>query len=255
MNNSAILALRAQNIILANSGILSTRHRHNDLSFELKDGAQHKTVYADAIHFVPGYKTGFYVTVLTKSYFVSDEDLNRTLSYICENYLSPDKKELTDEELALRVKIRRLNLSFIAQHGDITEGDFALIDEHRNAMLEERLFPDGKVTPKQGDLVEGAYYGGKFPFKNGAIVSNSLSADKLCVCAEPYTPCVYQNDNEVNVNCSGGPFFSFKEDELEFVGSDTRLVCDWGHAGACANGSIQFPVTVNRWRIKDGIDY
>lgn len=252
MNNS-LIALRAQNIILANSGILSTRH--NDLSFELRDGAQQKTVYADAIQFVPGYKTGFYITVLTKSYFVSDgEDLNKTLSYIYENYQSPDKKELTDEELALRVKIRRLNLSFIAQHGDITEGDFALIDELRNAMLEERLFPDGKVTPKQGDLVEGVYYGGKFPFKNGAIVPNSLSAEKLCVCAEPYTPWVYQNDNEVKVNCSGGPFFSFKEDELEFVGSDTRLVCDWGHAGACANGSIRFPVTVNRWRIKKSID-
>lgn len=252
MNNST-LALRAQNIILANSGILSTRH--NDLSFELSDGAQHKTVYADAIQFVPGYKTGFYITVLTKSYFVSDEDLNKTLSYICNNYKSPDKRELTDEELRFHVELRRLNLAFIAQHGDLTESDFTLIDEYRKAMIAERVFSEGKVVPKLGDLVEGAYYGGKFPFNNGAIVPNMFSSEKLCVCAEPYTPWVYQHDNEVKVDCSGGPFFSFKEDELEFVGSDTRLVCDWGHAGACANGSIQFPVTVNRWRIKNSIDY
>ena len=253
MNNS-LIALRAQNIILANSGILSTRH--NDLSFELRDGAQHKTVYADAIQFVPGYKTGFYITVLTKSYFVSDEeDLNKTLSYICANYQSPDKRELTDEELRFRVELRRLNLAFIAQHGDLTESDFTLIDEYRKAMIAERIFSDGKVVPKLGDLVEGAYYGGKYPFNNGAIVPNTLFSEKLCVCAKPYTPWLYCNDNEVMVNCSGGPFFSFKEDELEFVGSDTRLVCDWGHAGACANGSIRFPVTVNRWRIKNSIDY
>lgn len=90
----------------------------------------------------------------------------------------------------------------------------------------------------------------------GVIESKEGYNKPLSVCAKPYTPWVYTfDDDSIHITTSGGPFFHFLPAELEYVGEDSRLLCDWSHTGPCGNGAISFPVKVNRWRVRQGVDY
>ena len=254
-------ALAAANIILSRGGILHPAY--GDLSFPVMDASgkvRDKAVHS--VNFCPGYlsKTGFYLQFATGYAPVEDrEDLERLFSFILKSFRQPDEKKLSEEELADRTELRRVNQRFITAHGDLSERDFGMIARYRKTVAKAHEFPEGNPSPLPGDLVEGAYYGGKHPFRNGCVDTPYAwdESERVVVCAEPYIPWVHMRSTApgYGTSVSGGPFFTFQPEDLVLVGPDSRLACDWGHGAACADGAVNFSVRVNRWRMKEGVDY
>lgn len=145
-----------------------------------------------------------------------------------------------------REEFDRMNVRFQSAHG-ITDGDYekakyciGMIDGcHKRTRI-----------PQVGDIVEGAYYDGAYPYKYGLI--EKINPDgTLGICYEPYIPFVYFDaSGGLRVSVSGGPFGKHKVEELELVSEHgERTFCDWGHCGGCADGAIYFNAPVRRWKI------
>lgn len=145
-----------------------------------------------------------------------------------------------------REEFMKLNFAYDAQHG-ITEGDIAKAIE-LTSMIE--LNHKIRRTPQVGDLVEGAYYDGKYPYRFG-LIEKVHDDGTVSICYQPYVPFVYFDTMlDLHLSVSGGPFGHHKLSELELVEEeDRRTFCDWGMSGACANGAIHFKAPVRRWRI------
>lgn len=254
-----IRELIAKNILLSMGGSIYPRFR--DLVFPVMDQTGQVTEKSvTSIHFSPSDKGGCYIYFLHGGAYVNEEeDKQKVWDYILSNYSFPDGDiALEKEPLERRIALRQRNIVFISRHGDITEDDILMAEEYRKVMESKREAMKDHPVPTPGDIVEGAYYGGKHPFKDGVIDSRPGYKKRFSVCAQPYTPFVYLIDGavpDVAMSVSGGPFFGMNEDDLEYVGTDTRYFCDWGHPGPCADGAVDFPVKVNRWRVKDGVDY
>ena len=180
---------------------------------------------------------------------LEDGDKRKVFFYIVKTYRMPDVIEefgLTYEEA---MNLYRLNEGFIREHGTLDHTDLVLIRAAQKAMAEAQTAaaPD---TPIPGDMVEGAYYDGKYPFGSGVVVPTPSWGFGVHFCAQPYCPWLtVGKDGKVYINTSGGPFFSADKTKYEPVGETTRLFCDFGHAGPCGNGSIRWPSKVRSWRI------
>lgn len=255
----AMQELLAKNILLSRGGNIYPMP--GQLTYEVLNHDGRLTERdVTSIHFTPGYcekAGGYYVYFMNNMCPLTEPaDRKKTFEFIIEHYKCPDKFVLEEKELINRLDIRMQNISYISEHGDIDEKDFAMIEDIRSRLAKARLFPDGKPAPVAGDLIEGAYYGGKFPFNGGVIESYSMSEDKLSVCAQPCTPWAHRRSGDaIHVTCSGGPFFSFLPEELEYIGKDTRLFEEWSHNGPCGNGAIRFSAEVNRWRVRPGVEF
>ena len=181
---------------------------------------------------------------------LEDGDKSKVFFYIVKTYRRPGIIEefgLTYEEA---MNLYRLNEGFIREHGTLDKADFSIIRAAQKAMAEAQsaAAPD---TPIPGDMVEGAYYDGKYPFENGVVVPTPSWGFGVHFCADPYCPWLtVNNDGKPHVNTSGGPFFYADKTKYEPIGETTRLFCDFGHAGPCGNGSIRWPAKVRAWRIK-----
>lgn len=258
----ALASLMAETIIAAHGGNLyppvgRMSHPVTDESGRLV------TKVVLSVNWCPGNiysKTGYWLRFAGAWAPLDDEEsLKAVLDKVLEVFPYPDRIVPTEDEVRRRLDIRRRNLSFIVQHGDLSERDFEMIDGHMKALSNARSFPGGAPVPLPGDIVEGAYYGGKHPFGSGCIETpySWQDQDAVSVCAKPYVPwvCTRQTDPGYYINSSGGPFFSFHREDLEYLGEDERLLCDWSHTGPCANGAVHFPVRVNRWRVKENVDY
>lgn len=187
-----------------------------------------------------------------------DADKHKVIGYILDNFDNPDPELETDKAaLERRLRLRGCNLRFIRAHGDLNASDIMMTEKYRMAI--ERLHDQAGTCPSPlpGDIVEGAYYGGKHPFSKGIIGSNKGWNKPLSVCAIPYVPFIYLEDGvpSIRLSISGGPFFSFEATDLELVGPDEQVFCNFGHNGPCADGAVDFHARVNRWRVKDGVDY
>lgn len=105
-------------------------------------------------------------------------------------------------------------------------------------------------TPQVGDIVEGAYYDGAYPYKNGTI--EAINPDgSLSICYQPYIPFIrLKKDGFIGMSVSGGPFGNHNVEELVLVEeNDEAMFCDWGSCGACKDGAVNFIAPVRRWRI------
>lgn len=139
-----------------------------------------------------------------------------------------------------------INGRFLSSHV-LKETDFQMA-ENRISVI--KCNHETCHTPQVGDLVEGAYYDGMFPYKNG-IIASVYEDGSLSICYQPYIPFVYVRDDlSISLSVSGGPFGDHKLEELMLVSDDDeRMFCDWGNCGACANGAVNFLAPVRRWRI------
>lgn len=103
-------------------------------------------------------------------------------------------------------------------------------------------------TPKIGDLVEGAYYDGAYPYKFGRI--ESIEDGKVIICCHAYVPFVgFDSKARPHLSISGGPFITYRLEELQHMSEDKAMYAIWGCSGPCANGAIHVEAPVNRWRI------
>ena len=53
-------------------------------------------------------------------------------------------------------------------------------------------------------------------------------------------PFVWEEDGNIRLSVSGGAFHSVNPEELKFLKWTEGVFKDWGHCGACANGSVSF---------------
>lgn len=177
------------------------------------------------------------------------EDEEKVFSYIVDTYRMPGVIEEFGLSYEEAMNLYRMNESFIREHGTLDHTDLALIRAAQKAMADAQsaAAPD---TPIPGDVVEGAYYDGKYPFGSGVVVSTPSWGFGVHFCAHAYCPWLtVNNDGKPHVNTSGGPFFSADKTKYEPIGETTRLFCDFGHAGPCGNGSIRWPAKVRAWRL------
>lgn len=145
-----------------------------------------------------------------------------------------------------RGQLIEINGRFLTLHV-LRESDFQMAENHISVI---KCNHETCHTPQVGDLVEGAYYDGAFPYKYG-IIEKIYDDGTLSICYEPYIPFIYvQDDLSISLSVSGGPFGSHKPEELVLVSDDDeRMFCDWGSCGACANGAVNFLAPVRRWKI------
>lgn len=249
----------ARLIIASQGGGLSIRPFDLQLPESGKDNA--KKVSVIAVRFGLLDKNAIIVLFPSGDRQVEDEkEKSAIFNYIVDSFPVPivlKHSKLTAEEA---MDLFRHNQSFICQHGELDTYDINEIRSCQYAMLAARAASEmlGEDKPLSGDIIEGAYYNGVFPFKGGAVVNAPSWGTKEGVhfCAQPYVPWIAVcEDGLPSLDCSGGPFFTVPRSEVEYVGEDIRYCCCWGHNGPCANGAIHFPVKVKRWRIKPTADY
>jgi hypothetical protein len=184
---------------------------------------------------------------------LTPEEKESILDFAETNLAYPNDPEGTLEE---RFAIRCMNQRFIGRHGDLSEEDFKKMEYVRKVIEAART---DEPAPLPGDTVEGAYYGGKCPFRKGMLDTPHpwYGPGGVDLCAGPYSPFVSlteQCPEGYAFSMSGGPFFKIATDDLEYLGKDRRVFTVWGHNGPCADGSIVFEAEVNRWKLKEGTD-
>ena len=185
------------------------------------------------------------------------DELAQVEKWILDNLAVPEFPEGTEP---FRTEMILLNTSYAADHGRLRNEDFAKAERLASLITDARRPGDGSPKPVPGDIVEGAYYGGKYPFNHGLIDSPYAwhEKERLAVCAGPYTPFTIESmerDEGYVLSTSGGPFFNIPESGMELVGPDRNTFCMWGYEGPCRNGTVLFKAAVNRWRIKDCVNY
>lgn len=174
----------------------------------------------------------------------------RTLKTVIRHILAKRGGERPHYEEIWRItELQTINMTFIITHGDIDALDLRMIEKNTRALRAVRE-KNHEPVPLPGDLVTGAYYDGRHPFDNGVIETVNQTSKDYHFCAQPYVPHVTTTkDGEPWVTTSGGPFFGVDRKDLEYVGEDIRLFCDWGHCGPAGDGLLNFYVKVNKWRV------
>lgn len=136
-------------------------------------------------------------------------------------------------------KLKKRNPNITEFNVSVNEEDVKIANErikqyHRNK---------GEIAA--GDIVQFTTpYGEK---RERAFIEDCRDEGHISVCESGSKWCT---SNKKYLSVSGGSFFTLKKDNLEYVGRTKVNLTTWGHFGACANGSISFPVTVNIWKEK-----
>ena len=189
--------------------------------------------------------------ILYNSRPMNDDEKEKVFSYLVSTFRLPSLVSEGGLSYEEAMHLFRVNESFIREHGTLTQSDLALIRRRQQAM-QTALSNAPTDTPIPGDVVEGAYYSGKFRFEGGVIVSTPSWGFGVHFCACPYTPWLYVNDEgKPHINTSGGPFFSCDKVHFEPAGETERMFCEFGHDGPCGNGAVYFPVKVRCWKLKE----
>lgn len=143
--------------------------------------------------------------------------------------------------------LEAINLRYLNSHV-ITDFDLEMVSKYQGYISE---LHNNNNQPQVGDLVEGAYYDGAYPYQFG-IIERIYDDGTVSVCYQPMIPFVYYDEskNRISLSVSGGPFGYHEKEDFELVtDNDERLFCRFGSCGSCANGALNFKATVRRWRI------
>lgn len=142
-------------------------------------------------------------------------------------------------------RLIELNRSGYLTTNRFNRADLEIVQNTLDKLAFHHGLSDG---PQPGDIVEGAYYDGAFPYRNGRLTE--VGGGKVTVCCHAYTPFVsFTAKGKPVLSTSGGPFMSHDIGELEPAGTEKACYKVWGCYGPCANGAISVETTVRRWRI------
>ena len=149
-------------------------------------------------------------------------------------------QQVTKEKYSIET-LRERNVSYDHQHW-LTQKDVDMANSYVELIERTR----SKITPQIGDRLvyvteHGDYYG------NALIDSRSAKEGYLSVCEQPYVPFVWEEDGNIRLSVSGGAFHSVNPEELKFLKWTEGVFKDWGHCGACGNGSVSFLAKVPLW--------
>ncbi len=98
--------------------------------------------------------------------------------------------------------------------------------------------------PKIGDRVA---YVSEYGDWYGHALIEKFENGKCSLCLDPYVPFIWKSPLGIGCSVSGGPFTSVPTADLHFVGWTEAYYKDWGHCGACGNGSVVFKARVAQW--------
>ena len=247
----------AKNILLSRGGELKIGPSKKQFTVPVSETQQ---VDIARIEYIPTSKMKKLHLWIGDELFVTPEnDIEETAvyEYITANFGNPDGEKLSNENLSFRMKLREMNQNFIRRYGDLNQEDFDMAERCIRLIDEARTAHNENPVPLPGNLVEGYCYDGTVYYSEGRIESRKHSQKELMFCGRPYTPFIYQSplyDENYRLTIDGGPYIGINKADLEYVGKDTALFCDWGHEGPCQDGTVRFPATVNRWKIKKGTE-
>jgi len=102
--------------------------------------------------------------------------------------------------------------------------------------------------PKIGDRViytskDGNWY--------GQALIEKFEDGECSLCLSPYIPFIWKSPLGIGCSVSGGPFTSVESAVLQFAGWTEAEYKDWGHCGACGNGSVTFKARVAQWMYRE----
>ncbi len=138
----------------------------------------------------------------------------------------------------------RMNASYDHEHA-LREEDVAMVNEHVAHIERTR----SSKQPKIGDRV---VYVSKYGDWYGNALIEKIEDDGACsLCLVPYVPFIWKSPLGIGCSVSGGPFTSVQRTELRFAGWTEASYKDWGHCGACGNGSVTFKARVAQWAYRE----
>lgn len=137
--------------------------------------------------------------------------------------------------------LKPLNVSYDHEHW-LTQADVDMAN-NRVELIERTR---SETTPQIGDRLiyvdkYGKYYG------NALIDSKDKKDGLLSICEEPYVPFVWEQDDSIRLDVSGGSFHFVDPKRMKFVKWAEGAFKDWGHCGMCGNGTVCFTARVPVW--------
>ena len=149
-------------------------------------------------------------------------------------------QQATKEKYGIET-LKERNVSYDHEHG-LTQKDVDMANNHVQLIERTR----SEVTPQIGDRLvyvteHGDYYG------NALIDGKSTKEGYLSICEQPYVPFVWEEGGSIRLSVSGGAFHSVNPKDMKFLKWTEGAFKDWGHCGACANGSVTFIAKVPLW--------
>lgn len=133
------------------------------------------------------------------------------------------------------------NLTFINEHGLTVSDVEKYIDIQ--SQFEKRTDNIKEVNPC--DALEVWSNNKKIFYKNAHI-------EKCRHYAKGWTWCEHASSHYINIDCfstSGGAWHELDIKELEHIGTKTKTIWTWGHAGATGNGGLYIQVKVNLFKL------
>ena len=149
-------------------------------------------------------------------------------------------QQATKEKYGIET-LKERNVSYDHEHG-LTQKDVDMANNHVQLIERTR----SEVTPQIGDRLvyvteHGDYYG------NALIDGKSTKEGYLSICEQPYVPFVWEEGGSIRLSVSGGAFHSVNPKDMKFLKWTEGAFKDWGHCGACANGSVTVSAKVPLW--------
>ena len=102
--------------------------------------------------------------------------------------------------------------------------------------------------PKIGDRV---VYVSRYGDWYGQALIEKFEGKECSLCLSPYIPFIWKSPLGIGCSVSGGPFTNVPTADLHFVGWTEAYYKDWGHCGACGNGSVTFKAHVAQWAYRE----
>lgn len=143
--------------------------------------------------------------------------------------------------------LKSINARYIYHPHQLSQSD---VDMANKWVQQIELERDNIVTPMAGDTIQLTdKHGGYYPC---ALIQRVDEDGDAEVCENAYTPFLHKrNDGSVGMSASGGAWRRIQTAKLKHIGKTTRLFCDWGSCGACADGAVAFEAEVNLWEYAD----
>lgn len=136
-----------------------------------------------------------------------------------------------------------MNASYDHEHR-LRQEDVDMVNDHVFHIERTR----SSQQPKIGDRV---VYTSKYGDWYGQALIEKFEDEKCSLCLSPYVPFIWKSPLGIGCSVSGGPFTSVQTADLQFAGWTEAYYKDWGHCGACGNGSVTFKARVAQWTYRE----
>jgi len=126
--------------------------------------------------------------------------------------------------------------------------------ENHNRMKAEHKGPmTGDVMIASSLDGKKVYRGGHIEFRGSDHSPRQGNSGELAVCVKPYVPIIHCTEKGMEFsanNVSGGYFFRPNDDEeIKYAGQFTKEFSIFGRNGGQADGTFNFQLVVNLWKV------